>query len=90
MKRLSLSLSDELFEETDKFAKQLRQSRSGFVQSVLAEYLKERRGRALSRRLAQEYQEMAGESLTQSRAYAGIEEEALDQQADGAGDGLDW
>lgn len=90
MKRLSLSLPDDLLEETDKFAKKLRQSRSGFVQSVLAEYLKGQRRRALERRLAQEYQAMERESLAQSRAFAGAEEEALEQHANGAGDGLDW
>ncbi|MBI3891187.1 MAG: ribbon-helix-helix protein, CopG family [Candidatus Wallbacteria bacterium] len=90
MRRLTLSLPDEVVEEADRLARRSGQTRSGFVGQVLQGHLAQGRKRLLEKQLAEGYREMASESLKLSRVFDAAQEEALRAQDAGADDELEW
>lgn len=90
MRRVTLTLPDDLLEAADLLARRDGASRSGFIQRVLAGFLERRRRRELAERMAEGYREMAAESSKLSGEFALAEGESLLAQTAGIDDELDW
>jgi metal-responsive CopG/Arc/MetJ family transcriptional regulator len=90
MRRVTLSLPEDLIELTDTLAGQEGTSLSGFIQRVLASFVQARRRRELAVKLAEGYRAMASESSKLAEGFAVAETEALLWQTGVDDDGVDW
>ncbi|RLB33199.1 MAG: hypothetical protein DRH12_18680 [Deltaproteobacteria bacterium] len=71
MQKVMVTLPDELLQQVDAVAKDLKQNRSRFVRQALAERLERISRRKFETLLAEGYQVMAEQDLKDAEAYLG-------------------
>ena len=71
MAKVVVTMPDNLLEEVDIAARKEKTNRSRFFRKVLARYLEEQKKREFEALMAEGYQEMAEENVTDAMGYLG-------------------
>jgi len=78
LKRIMISVPDQLLQEFDGIVNDENKNRSEFIREAMKFYIVERRRRILQEQMKKGYQEMANINLSIARECFSMENEALD------------
>ena len=78
LKRIMISVPDQLLQEFDGIVNVENKNRSEFIREAMKFYIIERRRRILQEQMKKGYQEMASINLSIARECFGVENEAFD------------
>lgn len=82
LKRIMISVPDQLLQEFDGIVNDENKNRSEFIREAMKFYIVERRRRILQEQMKKGYQEMANINLSIARECFNMENEVLDNSGD--------
>ncbi len=82
LKRIMISVPDQLLQEFDGIVNVENKNRSEFIREAMKFYIIERRRRIMQEQMKKGYQEMASINLSIARECFGVEHEAFKKSSD--------